>query len=572
MAWRSILEKQSPILSRLILIVLFLGALIGVAALVSQMSPRFATSGVVEPLPVGNVDKGLAASTEMMPAAYLPIVAKGHSGSLPPTPTATNTLTITPTPTVTQTPTDTPTATNTPIVTPTPSETPISTIFGVTGPAPAEARQLAKAAGARWLRTGISWDGIEPNDIDLTDPANGNWPDSSLRQLVEEGFKLILTVYTNPDWVVETMPINPGTGKPYNCGPFDYQDLSEFEEFMRALAERYDGDGYNDAPGSPVIEHFEMYNEPDKLFTHAWAGCWAGDGDPSYGTRYAQALSYAWRGVHDANPNAKVLFGGMGAEEGTGGDFDRDGGDWLDDVLGYIQANSGDYFDWMNIHAYWAFRARWVQWGVDIIGKVTYFRQRLARFGLDKPMVVTETSLPSDNYGSDELQSRYAVQVFARSFAVDVEGTTWHRLQDMPGESAYGLLDLDGNPKMSYWAYKTTTDELAGTQYVRVLTSLEDIGSTSGIEGYVFTSPSGSKMMVLWCDSDTTVQRAFPVAAGGHLRVVEKQKYNDTYPDTEVPGTVREITDGSGDDLGPPGDGKVTIQITASPIFAQNHP
>ena len=502
-----------------------------------------------------------------------------------PTPTETSIPTVTPTPTetsttpmVTHTPTDTPTVTNTPTHTATPTTGPTSTptptvtptcsgpappIFGVTGPVPAAARQLAREADARWLRTGFSWASVEPSDIDLTDPANGNWPDSSLRQLVDEGFTPILLISTNPGWAVETIPSN------HTCGPLDFDDLEEFQEFMRALAERYDGDGYKDAAGSPVVEHFEMYNEPEKLFTHAWTGCWAGDGHPSFGWRYAEALSYAWRGAHDGNPNAKVLFGGMGAEEGTGGDFDRDGGDWLDDVLGYIQANPGDYFDWMNIHTYWAFRGVWAPWGIDIIGKVNYFRQVR---GIDEPMVVTETTLPSNGYGSDALQSRYAVQVFVRSLAVDVKATTWHRVQDIPWESAYGLLDVDGNPKMSYWAYKTTTDELAGAEYVRVLTSLEDIDSTSGIEGYVFTGPSGSKKMVLWYDSETTVQRSFPVAVGGHLRVVEKQKYNDTYPDTDMPGSVREIADGSGEDLGPAGDGKVTIQVTASPIFVQNHP
>ena len=440
-----------------------------------------------------------------------------------------------------------------------------SVVFGVTAPAPAGARQLAREAGTRWLRTGFGWASVEPSDLDLTDPANGIWPDASLRQLVDEGFTPILLIMTNPAWAVETIPDN------HTCGPLDTDDLGELEEFMRALAERYDGDGYKDAPGSPIIiEHFEMYNEPDKDFDHAWTGCWAGDRSPSYGTRYAQALSYAWRGVHDANPDAKVLFGGMGAEEGTGGDFDMGGGDWLDDVLGYIQANSGDYFDWMNIHVYWFYRDRWAPYGgPDIIGKVSYFRQRLAGFGLDKPMVVTETTLPNNGYGSDELQSRYAVQVFVRSLAVDVEATTWHRLMDMPPESPYGLLDVDENPRMSYWAYKTMTDELAGAEYVRVLSSPEDIDSTSEIEGYVFTSSSGSKKMVLWCDSETTVQRSFPVAPGGHLRVVEKQKYNDTYPDIEIPGTVREITDGSDDDLGPVGDGKVTIQVTASPIFVE---
>ena len=286
-------------------------------------------------------------------------------------------------------------------------------IFGVTGPNPPGARQLGREAQARWLRVGLGWAGIEPNNLDLTDPANGNWPDPSLRQLVDDGFTPILLISNNPGWAVESVPSN------HTCGPLDPEDLPEFEEFMRALAERYDGDGYKDAPGTPiVIEHFEMYNEPDKLFTYAWTGCWAGDGSPTYGTRYAQMLSYAWRGVHDGNPSGKVLFGGMGAEEGTGGDFSMNGGDWLDDVLGYIQANPGNYFDWMNIHTYFAFGSRWTSWGPDIIGKVTYFRQRLAQFGLDKPMVVTETTLPTTGYSEyswgwkhpeGELQSRYVV-------------------------------------------------------------------------------------------------------------------------------------------------------------------
>jgi hypothetical protein len=158
----------------------------------------------------------------------------------------------------------------------------------------------------------------------------------------------------------------------------------------------------------------------------------------------------------------------------------------------------------------------------------------LAGFGLDKPIVVTETTLPSDNYGSDELQSRYAVQVFARSFAADVEATTWHRLKDMPGESAYGLLDTNSNPKPSYWAYKVMTEQLTGYEYVREL-------DVSGIEGYVFDTSGGSEKTVLWATSETTIPVTF---SGSPLRVVDKW------------GNERMEND-------------PTVDVTASPIFVE---
>jgi len=279
-------------------------------------------------------------------------------------------------------------------------------------------------------------------------------------------------------------------------------------------------------------------------------------------------LSYAWRGVHDGNPSGKVLFGGMGAEEGTGGDFSMNGGDWLDDVLGYIQANPGNYFDWMNIHTYFAFAFRWVPWGPDISGKVTYFRQRLARFGLDKPMVVTETTLPSDNYGSEILQSRYVVQVFARSLAVGLKATTWHRLKDVAGESEYGLLDLSGIPKMSYWVYKTTTDELRGVRYERVLEAA-DVGA-SDVEGYVFRVPGEEAKWVMWVQgAEESRQVRLPF---GQVRVVPMQKYDETYSDVEIPGVTEVIEDGGLGDMDGQVNGEVMLTVSANPIFVENYP
>ena len=42
--------------------------------------------------------------------------------------------------------------------------------------------------------------------------------------------------------------------------------MFQFKQYFREVVERYDGDGYKDAPGSAVVTYWEMYNEPD-----AWA-------------------------------------------------------------------------------------------------------------------------------------------------------------------------------------------------------------------------------------------------------------------------------------------------------------
>ena len=156
---------------------------------------------------------------------------------------------------------------------------------------------------------------------------------------------------------------------------------------------------------------------------------------------------------------------------------------------------------------------------------------------------------------------------------MDLKALTWHRLIDQAGESAYGLLDLSENPRDAYWVYKTLTDELAGFTYKRTLTAADT--GWSDIEGYLFENAGGAQKWVLWTPtekepaSEVVREVDFPF---NRRRVVSRQKYNDTYPATEVPGTVREIADGGSEDLGPAGDGQVTIQVTASPNFVQQVP
>jgi hypothetical protein len=469
-------------------------------------------------------------------------------------------------------------------------------------------RQLVREAGVRWVRTGVSWALVEPTDMDLTNPANGNWPDSWIGNLANEGFGVLMLIYENPSWAANT-----------SCGPLKSGMLGEFSEFLTALVTRYSQPPYN-------VKYWELYNEPDITDIgqgEGYGGCWGNNG-----AEYAQMLAAADAAIHGADPEAKVLMGAL-AYEWWSGDYFNSGidpsitpgptewstaGNEFPDFLEVVLSNGGgDYFDMMSFHCYVVFHPRWdlpddgslpgdvayepacdgstdllkrPQEG-DILGKVTYLRKRLIKHDVaygDKSFVASEIGRRSDSGqpmlqqgclggnvpGSNEQQSRYAVQGNVRAMAAGLEIAIWYDVVDHPwGE--YGLLDMAWNPKPAYWAYKTATDELMEVVYDHQMTEGET--GWTDVEGYEFQMPDGRQKWVLWTPTklsgETVREVSFPAS---QVRVVPKQKYNETYPDTEIPGVVQVIDDGGVGDKGPSGDGEVTIDVTASPIFVEANP
>jgi hypothetical protein len=481
--------------------------------------------------------------------------------------------------------------------------------FGVQmGSGSPQALRLVREAGVRWVRTGVSWASIEPTNMDLTNPANGNWPDSWIGTLASEGFGILVLVFENPSWAANT-----------SCGPLKSGMLGEFGQFLTALVTRYNQSPYN-------VKYWELYNEPDIKDSGQGAqygGCWGNNG-----AEYAQMLETADAAIHGADPEAKVLLGALAYEWWTNDYFTSgidpgitpgptewttSGNEFPDFLEAVLSNGGGDHFDVMSFHCYVVFHPRWdlpddgslpgdvayepacsestdllkrPQEG-DILGKLTYLRKRLmkhnAAYG-DKPFVASEIGRRSDAGqsmlqqsclgggvpGSDEQQSRYAVQGNVRAMAAGLKIAIWYDVVDNPwGE--YGLLDMALNPKPAYWAYKTATDELMEVAYDHQMTDGET--GWTDVEGYEFQMVDGRQKWVLWTPTkvsgETVRQVSFPA---GRVRVVPKQKYNETYPDTEIPGVVQVIDDGGAGDKGPLGDGKVTINVTASPIFVEANP
>ena len=207
--------------------------------------------------------------------------------------------------------------------------------------ADAAVRALVMQAGVRWVRTSVNWSAVEPS------PGAYNWTafDGHMLALGEMGVIPVVYVAGNPAWAASS-----------RCGPIDRVPLSDFARFVTTLAQRFNGKTVVNGRTLPAVNHWQFYNEPDNAWTSGQAsgfdGCWG-----QAGAAYAQMLAAAWDAVHAANPQAKVVFGGVAGEsvdcpagwECAGKpifNFNIDGGDFVDDVLAYMDAHTGSrYFD-----------------------------------------------------------------------------------------------------------------------------------------------------------------------------------------------------------------------------------
>lgn len=310
----------------------------------------------------------------------------------------------------------------------------------------------AEAAGVAWWRTFLFWDEIEPV---RTEPPTYDFSAydvlfSNARGL---GLEIVAEIQGNPRWAAAM----PG-------GPVD--DLEALAEFMAAAVERYDGDGLRDAPGRPIIRHWEMYNEPDNRSAslasqgRGW-GFW---GDQ--GAAYARMLQRVTPVIKLADPHAVVVFGGVAWENVSSEENPFDMG-FTDDVLG---AGGGRFFDVFNFHYYPPFAAAWARPGlVDVAGKVAAARELLAAHGEEKPIFVTEAGTwsgaePPYPPATPRDQARYVPQLYARAMAADVGLVVWFQYDDVRGvnDPERGLVDFDLQPKPSRRAYLEVSRRLAG--------------------------------------------------------------------------------------------------------------
>jgi len=446
--------------------------------------------------------------------------------------------------------------------TPTPPAGAVPLVLGVTtrgetyDPA---VQQLMRQAGVRWVRTSVWWESIEPA------PGQYNWTTFDNHMLTLAGIGVIPVVYVtgNPAWAASS-----------RCGPIDRVDLATFGRFVSALVKRYDGTTVANRRTLPKVDFWQFYNEPDNMWTSGVAsgfdGCWG-----KAGAQYAQMLAVAHAAAHAANPDAKVVFGGIAGEDMACAatwecagqpifSFNMAGDDFVDDVLEYMAAHPGSpYFDIFDLHYYPSMHTRWDDYGAGLIGKVEYYRGRLGLWGVTRPFMCTESGRRSDAgqkvdgvAGNDDEQSAYVVRLYAQAAHLELVNALWFNLTDIveskqDGAAGWGLLSQALKPKPSYAAYATLHRELADMLYQGQTETPDE----AALEGYDFAAP-GRTTTVLWARSGahTVSLRAAAVTI------------------VSLEGKETAVRDGGSGDADGKADGVVTIRVTSKPVYVRRQP
>ncbi|MDI9546982.1 MAG: cellulase family glycosylhydrolase [Chloroflexota bacterium] len=393
-------------------------------------------------------------------------------------------------------------------------------------------------SGAEWVRVPIEWDAVEPTNLQ---PANYRWQsaDAAVAAASASCKNLIVTLRSAPSWAAT-----------YPNSRIKLDQLGEFAQFVRATVERYDGDGINDAPGSPVVTYWELYNEPDASFDFVpedWHRGWG-----EFGAEYAQMLSVAYPAIKQANPKAQVLFGGIAYDN-----FVDDGGNFIEEFLDdVLAAGGGAHFDIMNIHSYPAFGGYWVRrmdpscvkngtcFGPGVVEKVTYVHDKLGDYGLTKPIMITESGWHSDNPpdqpSSPEMQARYVLEIFTQSKAAGVLNTIYFALTDPGGGYPHenGLVSASTPPqrKPAFTAYQVAVDWLAPARFVRRLPAAEL--KAKAMDAYQFFHPSrGHTFYVAWLNP---AKLGLDLDGNGTLEE-NKGEVKDNQETIRLPGTTANV-------------------------------
>jgi hypothetical protein len=191
-------------------------------------------------------------------------------------------------------------------------------------PDPAAVRrsfELAAAMGARFARMQVPWDDVEIHARgDFEDRRNlaavgavSAWDkyDRIAAEADAAGVELIWRLERPPAWAREragaTAEFQAGLQLDGNStGPPD--DFADYAAFVAAVVERYDGDGAGDAPGSPAVRHFQLWNEPNLKNEWGWQ-----DPRPEDFVALLQAGATAARA---ASAEAVILFPGLAPTDG----------------------------------------------------------------------------------------------------------------------------------------------------------------------------------------------------------------------------------------------------------------
>jgi hypothetical protein len=198
------------------------------------------------------------------------------------------------------------------------------------------------------LRIELSWGGVDllppASSEELFTPRPYRWSivDPTVRKAARRGIRILPAIYGTPHWVAQYQGCYTQCHK---LGPTTIQAQVAFAMFMRAAVLRY-GPGGSFWAAHPNLPHrpiraWQIWNEQNS--SDFWKP------QPDVGA-YTNLLIAGGTAVHDADPGAQVVLGGMFGEPKEEGKITMAGWDFLDAINANPRARTA--FDGIAIHPY----------------------------------------------------------------------------------------------------------------------------------------------------------------------------------------------------------------------------
>ncbi|HEC31453.1 MAG TPA: hypothetical protein ENI41_03070 [Deltaproteobacteria bacterium] len=282
------------------------------------------------------------------------------------------------------------------------------------------------------------WDEIEP------EPGQFDWvyADEVVKESQNHDINILATLWPFAEWDQSSCHQKLPAEKTEDFGKLgEYRqkpcNMQAYKNFVKKVVERYDGDGFEDMPELKYpIKYWEVSNEPsmqeDLVFFK---------GTPE---DYFEILKTTYQAVKEADPDAKVVQGGMA---GLG---DEERVFWQ----AVLDLGGGKYFDIANIHY------------VGVTPEafdVPELKEFLEKNGLNKPFWITELQYSAMALGEDRLSedewAKFMIKNFVQAFNTGADKIFYIGLEESPSDPEAWLIK-DSEKQETYQAFKTMVSKI----------------------------------------------------------------------------------------------------------------
>lgn len=319
-----------------------------------------------------------------------------------------------------------------------------------------EVLQKASDTGIDWAREEFNWDVIEP--------VNNTYSWTAMDAVVD--------AYQEYNIDVLGLLTYSSTWASSNVGSSDYQfyppDIEAWRDYVAQVSYRYKG----------KVDAWEIWNEPNH------SGFWKGTVE-----EYAELLQVAADEIHEQNPEARVVLGGL-----SGSDYE-----YLEQVLEAMDDPSA--IDVIAFHPYrqvkgvFNYMPEETVNGLNTLVADIYNMKAVAgRYGhKNTPIWLTEVGYSTSTGGVSEAdQAKYMMRLYTQAFALKrVRKVFWYSFTDTSSdatdlESNFGMYDDDFEPKEIVSAHQYLRENLDGKRFqdqtMPMSTGVDYFGTSQGWE------------------------------------------------------------------------------------------